>query len=155
MPDWISEIKTRKEQSIAERDAEEARAALASKMLAVDAPKFWSALTTELGAMVARLHEIGVRATISDLSTNIEKGCQIAVSATSSMYPRQIHTNVFYGNGSNRIRCIPLDSAPYDLSFQIVHDHLSVIASNSHSLLTPNDAATLILEPMVARLGQL
>lgn len=124
MPNWISEIKAEQEQLVAKREAEEARALLAAKMLEVDGPKFWTSLVGELRAMAEQLSEIGVRATMSDTSTNLEKAFEVAVVKSNTLYPRLIHTNVFYKNGSDRIRCVPLDVARYDLLFEIAHGEL-------------------------------
>jgi hypothetical protein len=154
MGDWISEIKEEQERSLSARRASDDRAMLANRILNEDGPAFWTAVIAEIKMMLERLHEIGVRATISDTSTNIENAFQLAVSTTSSLFPRQIHTNVFYANGSDRIRCIPLDVSPFNLFLQLSErsGDLVAVASDSHAPLSPRDAASRILQPMVGRL---
>ena len=124
MPNWISEIKAEQEQLVAKREAEEARALLAAKMLEVDGPKFWTSLVGELRAMAEQLSEIGVRATMSDTSTNLEKAFEVASCQKQHPLPAPDPYKCFYKNGSDRIRCVPLDVARYDLLFEIAHGEL-------------------------------
>jgi hypothetical protein len=155
MSDWISELKAEQEKTIAEREVETTRALFVNKTLATDGPKFWASLVSELGLVVGRFNEAEIdqmRATISDTSTNIERALQIVLSTNKNLSPRQIHTNVFYSDGSERIRCHPLDVAAYNLSFAVRNGELAVVPSDSHQTLTANGAATRILQPMVRRL---
>jgi hypothetical protein len=150
--DWIKRRKLAEERKAQQQELDRVHDLSASLLLKHDGPVFWEDILKELRAQIIELPSIGIEGSVNINNTELEQFYTLNLRVGDSPWPASTSTILFYRPGGPAIRIHGENGETGKLQFQIVGEHLKVVANNGTTDMDAEDAAAFIVRSLVDRI---